>query len=92
MFLILLIEFVVAITFTVLSHKFPVFGKINKFLLHQVFITLFLFNSFNIAFSAGLHFKYANAQNTEYYILSTLAAVLGLVLYMTILVLLQRAK
>lgn len=34
MFLILLIEFVVAIIFTVLSHKIPVLAKINKFLLH----------------------------------------------------------
>lgn len=92
MFLILLAEFLAALLLTLLSKKFPVFKKINKFFLHQVFITLFLFNSFNIAFSAGLHFKYASPSNTEYYSLSTFAAILGIGLYLTILILLQTSK
>lgn len=53
---------------------------------------MFLFNSFNIAFSAGLHFKYANPQNTEYYVLSTVAAVFGLAFYIAILALLQTSS
>jgi hypothetical protein len=34
--------------------------KVSMRLLKQGFMTLVLFNIFNIAFSAGVHFKYAN--------------------------------
>ncbi len=51
----------------VLAKKLPALRTINRFFFQQIFMTLFLFNSFNIAFSAGLHFKYAEAETTEYY-------------------------
>ena len=35
--------------------------KVSLRLLKQGFITLVLFNIFNISFSAGVHFKYANS-------------------------------
>ncbi len=34
--------------------------RIGKMVLKQVLVTLLMFNSFNIAFSAGLHLKYAS--------------------------------
>jgi hypothetical protein len=58
---------------------------------HEVFLTLFLFSSFNIAFSVGLHFKYATQENTDNYILSTFAAVLGVLFYLIILIVIQTA-
>ena len=34
--------------------------KVSMILLKQGFMALIIFNIFNIAFSAGVHFKYAN--------------------------------
>lgn len=41
-------------------------------LLKQGFVTMVMFNSFNFAFSAGTHIKYANKQD-KMYIPSTIA-------------------
>jgi hypothetical protein len=43
-------------------------------LLKQGFVTLILFNIFNISFSAGVHWKYASP-NDDNYIMSTLILV-----------------
>jgi hypothetical protein len=43
-------------------------------LLKQGFVTLILFNIFNISFSAGVHWKYASP-NDDSYIISTLILV-----------------
>jgi hypothetical protein len=40
--------------------------KVSMILLKQGFMTLILFNIFNIAFSAGVHFKYANPADDSY--------------------------
>lgn len=47
-------------------------------LLKQGFITILLFNAFNISFSAGVHIKYANKDDRNYGI-STAAMVLAMV-------------
>ena len=91
MFLLLIVEFVVALTLVILARKKPILERISKFMFHEVFLTLFLFSSFNIAFSVGLHFKYATQENTENYGLSTFAAVLGVLFYLIILVVIQTA-
>lgn len=49
-------------------------------MIKEVFLTLFLFNSFNISFSFGLHIKYATPENIQFYALSTTAAVGSLIL------------
>ena len=67
MFLILLLELFVSFLMMILGKRVPFLQKVNKFFFQQIFVTLFLFNSFNIAFSAGLHFKYAKAENTQHY-------------------------
>ena len=67
MFLILFLELLASFLMMILAKKVPFLRKINRFFFQQIFITLFLFNSFNIAFSAGLHFKYARADNTQNY-------------------------
>lgn len=54
--------------------------KLRYFTLHflkQGFVTLILFNSFNIAFSAGVHFKYSDP-NSPHYMLSCGAMALAL--------------
>jgi hypothetical protein len=48
-------------------------------MLKEVLLTLILFNCFNFAYSAGLHFKYASTDDSLY-TFGTLAAVLALVL------------
>jgi hypothetical protein len=57
-------------------------GKIHKvalFLLKQGFITLVIFNSFNIAFSTGVHLKYAS-RNDPSFTISTLILIISLFL------------
>lgn len=76
----------------VLSDKFEKLERVGRLFLQEIFITLFLFNSFNIAYSVGLHFKYATPDNSNYYWLSTIIAVLGIFTYLLILFLLQVAK
>jgi hypothetical protein len=58
----LLGELMISITMLLIAKKIQN-GKLIKVsmrLLKQGFMTLVLFNIFNIAFSAGVHFKYAN--------------------------------
>lgn len=47
----------------------------------QGFITFVLFNVFNVAFSAGIHWKYANPEDPDY-IISTAILVSTLVIMM----------
>lgn len=89
MLLLLIAEFVIGVIIRIASKKFPSLKKAGKFMLQDVFLTLFLFNSFNIAFSAGLHFKYATPDNTQYYILSTVAAIVGIIFYLIIIFIFQ---
>ncbi len=42
------------------------FRKVSLRLLKQGFMTLVLFNIFNISFSAGVHFKYSNPEDDSY--------------------------
>jgi hypothetical protein len=42
--------------------------KLSLRLLKQGFITLVLFNVFNISFSAGIHWKYASPEDSNYLI------------------------
>lgn len=44
----------------------PKVKKIGLHFLKQGFITLVLFNAFNIAFSAGIHLKLANPNDSGY--------------------------
>ena len=44
----------------------PKLQKIGLYFLKQGFITLVLFNAFNIAFSAGIHLKLANPSDAGY--------------------------
>lgn len=92
MFLVLVGQLMVSVILFLLSYKIPALSSVNRFLFQQVFLTIFLFNSFNIAFSAGLHFKYATPDNSEHYELSTVAAAMGLALYLGVLVMLQTAS
>jgi hypothetical protein len=48
--------------------------KLSLRLLKQGFITLVLFNIFNISFSAGLHWKYASPEDNNYIISSIILA------------------
>jgi uncharacterized membrane protein len=49
--------------------------KISLKLFKQGFITLVLFNIFNISFSMGLHWKYASPQDSNYLLSSFMLAV-----------------
>lgn len=62
--------------------------KIGSFLIKEVFITLFMFTSLNISYSAAVHFKYSHRDYSFNYELSTLGAVIGLIFYVIALYLL----
>ena len=67
MFLILLGQLMISGFIMILAKRVSFLSKINRLFFQQVFLTLFLFNSFNISFSAALHFKYAKPKDTKYY-------------------------
>lgn len=71
------IEYFLSLFVIAISCKRPMLRKVGYVLLKEVFLTIFIFNCFNITFSAGLHFKYATAENTENYELSSVCAVLA---------------
>lgn len=53
-------------------------NKISIYTLTIVYITLFLFNSLNLSFSIGLHYKYADALTTDGYGLGTFGTLIGI--------------
>jgi hypothetical protein len=81
MLLLLLLELLVsAILYFVSRFVFSLkLRNISSLLIKQGFITLVLFTSFNISFSAGIHIKYSNASE-PYYALSTFLLLLSLAL------------
>ena len=93
MFLLLLAEPVVAAFLLIVSFLFnsKTLKKIGIHLLKEGFLTLILFNCFNFAFSAGVHWKYANVSD-EYYLLSSLSLYLCLSFIVIVIFLVQLAK
>lgn len=67
-----------ALTYCCRSYA-PSLHSISKRIIKEVLLTLILFNCFNFAYSAGLHFNY-DPHNDNLYTLGTIAAVLALVL------------
>lgn len=57
----------------------PCLHSISKRIIKEVLLTLILFNCFNFAYSAGLHFNYA-PKDDSLYTAGTIAAVLALVI------------
>jgi hypothetical protein len=81
MFLLMIVWFLTGVGLYIASMT-KKYGKVHKialFLLKQGFITLVIFNSFNIAFSTGVHIKYV--KNTDsLYGLSTFFLIVSLIL------------
>jgi hypothetical protein len=50
-----------------------------KYLIKEGFLTLMMFNSFNMAFGVGIHFHYADSSNNSYAV-SSFAAVVSVIL------------
>lgn len=80
MLAIFLLEILISIVLSIFSCVRETLKSISQRMIREVFITFFLFNSFNISFSVGLHFRYATPDNSVFYELSTIAAVVALVL------------
>lgn len=57
----------------------PCLHSISKRIIKEVLLTLILFNCFNFAYSAGIHFNYAY-KDDSLYTAGTIAAVLAIVL------------
>lgn len=64
---------------------------VSQRLLKEVLVTLVLFNSFNIAYSTGIHFAYAD-RGDKYFIIGTISAVLCLLISFGIMCALSFAK
>lgn len=95
MLLLIILELIVAGILFSLSH---IIGSMSKkmalafqHLIKEGLLTLMMFNSFNIAFGTGIHFKYADAENNLYG-LSSLAAILSSFLVFVPCVMLIAAK
>ena len=77
MILALLIELIITGFFCLIA-KLNLSYKIYDFsvnLMKQGFVTLIIFNSFNISFSAGVHWKYANKYDNLYVLSSVIMAI-----------------
>ena len=70
--------FLYALTYCCRSSA-PSLHSVSKRIIKEVLLTLILFNCFNFAYSAGLHFNY-DPHYDSLYTLGTVAAVLALVL------------
>lgn len=57
----------------------PSLHSISKRIIKEVLLTLLLFNCYNFAYSAGIHFNYAPSDDSLY-TAGTIAAILSLVL------------
>ena len=93
MYLLLLAEPVVAVFFLIASCFFnsDTLKKIGIRLLKEGFLTLILFNCFNVAFSAGIHWKYAQPED-EFYVLSSFGLYFSLCIMLLVVFLLQLAS
>jgi len=81
MLAVLLFEVVVACTLVFLSLKFVYLTKISRVLIKEVFLSFLIFNVFNIAFSFGLQSS-ATPENSKYFLMSNVAAILSLLICM----------
>jgi hypothetical protein len=85
MFGLVLFVFVISSLFIVLAIKIKWIGKIGQVLLKSVFLYLYIFNVYNISFSIGLHFKYANSNNTTNYNMNLIGVIVALLLSMFVI-------
>ena len=83
MYILLAVEFIVGIVLLIISKVFSIKKgrKIGKHLLKEGFLTLILFNIFNISFSAGLHWKYAESTSDSISSTILLYAILAIILF-----------
>ena len=65
MYLLLVVELVLAVFIVIFSFIFNSKGmkNVGMRLLKEGFLTLIMFNCFNIAFSSGIHWKYAETSD-----------------------------
>lgn len=63
----------------------PTLYKIGKRMFKEVLLTLIMFNCFNIAYSAGIHFTY-NTPDQPLHQAGTVAAVLSLMIIMAMVI------
>lgn len=92
--MLLIVVVVIAVAFALYALAFccrncaPSLHKFTQRLFKEALLTLILFNCFNFAYSAGLHFSYAPKDDYLYNI-GTVAAVLALVLPVVMAVMLM---
>jgi hypothetical protein len=75
---VILISLVLYLSTYICQKCAPCLHSISKRIIKEVLLTLILFNCFNFAYSAGLHFNYA-PRNDSLYTAGTVAAILALV-------------
>ena len=83
--LLMIAELVVAVTVIVVSViiQSKKGKKVGLRLLKEGFLTLILFNSLNIGYSAGIHWEYADP-SSDLYILSTFSLYIMLTVYLAV--------
>jgi len=78
-FAVMVVSFVLYLATYICKSCAPTLQKIVKRLAKEVLLTLILFNEFNFAYSAGIHFKYAPSSDPLYF-LGTMAAACTLII------------
>lgn len=91
MLLILVGELFIFVALRIITRKIGCLQVLANFLLNQLFIATLIFNTFNIAFSAGLHLRYSSYDNTPNYALSNCAMYFTFLLYLICLFYIETA-
>ena len=85
---IILVAFVLYLLIYFIKKCAPTLYSLSKRILKEVLLTLILFNCFNFSYSSGLHFAYAD-HNDSLYALGTLAALTTIIIPLVMVVVLQ---
>ena len=85
---IMLVAFVLYLLSYLVKKCSPTLFSLSKRIFKEVLLTLILFNCFNFSYSSGLHFAYAD-HNDSLYALGTLAAITTILIPLLIVFILQ---
>jgi hypothetical protein len=87
-YIIILVAFVVYLLIYIIKKCAPTLFSISKRIFKEVLLTLILFNCFNFSYSSGLHFAYAD-HDDSLYALGTLAAITTIIIPLIMIAVLQ---
>lgn len=78
-----------SIIFLLISKKIPILQLAYTLTIKKTLLTILIFNSLNMSFCMGVHYKYSTSANTLHYDYSCILVIATAVVYLAIMVYLQ---